>query len=131
MALQSQALRNMARKLFRRSPGVESALRRLHFASQFRLVPPGELSRVNCELSGSWMNDGIPTKQRALVERELADYRAGKPNRVFDALADILLHNVPELENKRLLEIGCSNGHYSEPLRSRGGAGARPHCEIS
>ncbi len=131
MTLQSQALKNMARTLLRHSPSIESALRRLHFTSQFRLVPPGELSRVTDELSSSWMDDGIPARQRTVVEGELADYRTGKPNRVFDALVDILLHNIPALENRSLLEIGCSSGYYSEALRARGVAVAYQGCDFS
>lgn len=66
------------------------------------------------------MDDEIPVKQRRVVEQELAAYRAGKPNPVFDALVDTLVHNVFELRNKSLLEIGCSSGYYSEILRSKG-----------
>ncbi len=131
MPLQSQALRNMARTLLQRSPGLESALRGLHLTSQFRTVPPGELRRVSDKLSGSWMNDEIPAKQRSIVERELAEYRAGKPSRVFDAIVDILLHNIPALENRRLLEIGCSSGYYSEVLRCRRVAVTYRGCDFS
>ncbi len=133
MTMQSQALKNMARTLLRYSPGIESALRwlRLHFASHFRLVPPAELSRVSDELSDSWMNDGIPAKQRTVVERELPGYRTGKPNRIFDALVDILLHNIPGLEKRSLLEIGCSSGYYSEVLRCRGVAASYQGCDLS
>ncbi len=121
----------MARMLIRHSPRIESALRGLYISSQFHPVPPGELSRISGELSGSWMNDGIPAKQRIVVERELADYRAGEPNRVFDALVDILLHNIAALECRSLLEIGCSSGYYSEVLRCRGVAVAYQGCDFS
>jgi len=44
---------------------------------------------------------------------------------------DILLHNIPALENRSFLEIGCSSGYYSEVLRCRGLAVAYQGCDFS
>jgi ubiquinone/menaquinone biosynthesis C-methylase UbiE len=77
------------------------------------------------------MDGDIPARQWALVERELADYRAGGTNAAFDALVKILTHNVPALADRSLLEIGCSSGYYSEVLRCRGVAASYQGCDFS
>jgi SAM-dependent methyltransferase len=121
----------MARTLLRRSPWIESAIRTLYFAAKFHPVSHGDFARVSEQLSGTWMDDRIPAPQRAVVEPRLASYRAGKPDPAFDALVDILSHNIPRLENKGLLEIGCSSGYYSEVLRSRGVAVSYQGCDFA
>ena len=131
MSAQALALKNMVRMLFRRSPSIGSALRRLNFASQFRPVPPENFSRVSGRLSASWMAEGIPAKQWAVVEPQLASYRAGKPSPAFDALVDILVQNVSELHNRSLLEIGCSSGYHSEVLRCKGVEASYQGCDFS
>src|ERR1700730_567233 len=103
--MQTPALKSMVRTLLRRSPGIESALRGLYHAAHFHRVSPEDFARVSERLSGSWMVDGIPSEQWAVVEPQLAAYRSGKPSPAFDGLVDILVHNVPELRNRSLLEI--------------------------
>jgi SAM-dependent methyltransferase len=121
----------MVRTLLRRSPGIESALRGIYLAAHFLPVPPENFARVSERLSASWMAEGIPAKQWAVVEPQLAAYRAGKPSPAFDALVDILVHNVPELHNRSLLEIGCSSGYHSEVLRCRGVEASYQGCDFS
>ncbi|MDH4152412.1 MAG: glycosyltransferase [Nitrospira sp.] len=71
-------------------------------------------SQVTAELAQSWRSDRIPSKQRALVQRELQDMYSGNPPLVFQVLADALRPHVrPNIE---LLEIGCASGYYYEVL---------------
>lgn len=97
----------------------------------FHAVSPENFTQVSGRLSESWMADGIPEEQWAVVQPQLAAYRAGKPNPTFDALADILVHNVPELHNRSLLEIGCSSGYHSEVLRCKGVKVSYQGCDFS
>jgi SAM-dependent methyltransferase len=129
--MQSPALKSMVRTLLRRSPVIESALRGLYLAAHFHPVSPKNLSGVSERLSASWRADGIPREQWAVVEPQLAAYRAGEPSPTFDALVDILVHNVPELHNRSLLEIGCSSGYYSEVLRCKGVDALYQGCDFS
>ena len=121
----------MVRTLIRRSPGIESVLRGLNFSAHFQPVSPENFARVSQRLSASWADDGIPGKQWTVVEPQLAEYRAGKPNATFDALVDILVHNIPELHGRNLLEIGCSSGYHSEILRCRGVEALYQGCDFS
>ena len=69
---------------------------------------------VTAELAQSWCSDEIPRKQRALVQRELAELYSGRPPKVFKVLADaIQLHVRPGIG---LLEVGCASGYYYEVL---------------
>ena len=69
---------------------------------------------VTAELAQSWCSDEIPRKQRALVQRELAELYSGRPPKVFQVLADVLQPHVrPGIG---LLEVGCASGYYYEVL---------------
>src|SRR6267154_1213026 len=129
--MQTPALKSMFRNLLRRSPGVESVLRSIFQASHFHPVSPENLACVSERLAASWLAEGVPGEQRAVVEPQLAAYRAGKPSPAFDALVDILVHNVPGLHNQALLEIGCSSGYHSEVLRFKGVDVSYQGCDFS
>src|SRR5713226_5995344 len=118
--MQLSGLKNSLRTLLVRAPGIESALRGLYFVTHFHPVARENFARVSQRLSTSWMEDGIPQKQWSVVEPQLAALRAGRSIPAFDALADVLMHNVPELERRSILEIGCSSGYHSEVLRCKG-----------
>lgn len=77
------------------------------------------------------MEDGIPLKQWSIVEPQLAALRAGKSNPAFDALADVLIHNVPQVQKRSILEIGCSSGYHSEILRCKGVEASYQGCDLS
>jgi len=117
--------------LIHRSPSIESALRGIYLAAQFHPVSAENVPRESERLSASWMAAGIPEEQWAVVGPQLAAYRAGKPNPAFDALVDILVHNVPELNGRSLLEIGCSSGYHSEVLRCKGVETFYQGCDLS
>ena len=129
--MQSLALKNMVRTLVGRSPRINSAIREFYRAATFQRVAPRDLARESERLTASWMDGGIPGEQWAVVAPQLAAYRAGNPSPTFDALVDILVHNISNLENKSLLEIGCSSGYYAEVLRCRGIAASYQGCDFS
>jgi len=128
---QSHALKGMVRTLRWLSPGLESAIRRFYFSRQFRVVSHKQLTKVSEDLASSWMDDAIPEQQRAVVDRQIELYRAGKPIQVFDALIGTLVDNVEGLDSKTLLEIGCSSGYYCEVLSCRGVSVSYRGCDVS
>jgi SAM-dependent methyltransferase len=71
-------------------------------------------SEISGNLTSGWQNGDIPSKQRALVQKELIDMYKGKPPVVYSALADILKPYARQ--NVSLLEIGCASGYYFEIL---------------
>ena len=80
----------------------------------------GPAAGAAMELTNAWRSDEIPRRQRELVNRQLAEYRTGAANPVFDALVDVLKTSGAAAEGGQILEIGCSSGYYSEVLRLRG-----------
>lgn len=71
-------------------------------------------------LRDSWQDEGLPLRQRQLVEQQLQEYRSGRHIDVFD----IFVRTLRELPGLRpgmsLLEIGCSSGYYSEVISIAG-----------
>ncbi|GAC1663991.1 MAG: hypothetical protein NVS9B4_19150 [Candidatus Acidiferrum sp.] len=127
----SGELRNIARRWLRYTPAIASVVRSLNIARQFHPIADPALALVSERLATSWMGVGIPKNQQQAVEPELAAYRCGEANSTFDALVDILRHNIPQLAGKSLLEIGCSGGYYSEVLGCRGVAVTYQGCDLS
>ncbi len=119
------------RRLARRSPSIHLALSRLAASSRFHKVRPSDLAQTSAKLTHAWQDEAIPSRQRDAISQNLAEYRAGNPNPTFDALVAILVHNIPDLNNKTLLDVGCSGGYYSEVLRSRGVNAAYRGCDYS
>lgn len=82
-------------------------------------------------LRASWQDEALPARQRALVDRQLAAYRAGEPVDVFD----VFIGAVKDIERQRavtsLLEIGCSSGFYSEVMKIAGSPLAYTGCDYS
>ncbi len=127
----ASAVKDLIRAALKHAPRLASRLREFECNRRYRPLAPERAPEVIRRLSGSWADDGIPALQREAVDRQLGEYRAGKPNAGFDALAEILLHNVPDLGAKTLLEIGCASGYYSEVLRLRNVAASYRGCDIS
>jgi len=100
-------------------------------SDNYELVRDDEVEGVGARFSDSWKHEKIPQRQRHLVDKQLQAYRAGQPNPVFDALVDILKTNVPDLDSKTLLEIGCSSGYYSEVLALRAIRAGYTGCDYS
>jgi 2-polyprenyl-3-methyl-5-hydroxy-6-metoxy-1,4-benzoquinol methylase len=119
------------RRLVLRSPTIHLALSQLAASSRFHVIRSSDLARTSAKLTHAWQDETIPSRQRDAINHDLAEYRDGKPNATFDALVEILVHNIPELERKSLLEVGCSSGYYSEVLRSRGVKADYRGCDYS
>jgi len=66
----------------------------------------------------------IAAKQRAVVEPQLRDMRAGRPILLFRVIGDILAQIVPTLPTPiTLLDAGCGSAYYSEVVEH-----FTPHC---
>lgn len=108
------------RRFLRRSLAFLRGSSAVGVSEGYRPVAADAVARTGKQLESAWRDDAIPQRQRQLVDGQLADYRAGRANAVFDALVDVLRDNVTELDGADLLEIGCSSGYYSEVLALRG-----------
>ncbi|MGA2094338.1 MAG: glycosyltransferase, partial [Sedimentisphaerales bacterium] len=71
-------------------------------------------SEVSDNLTSGWQNGDIPSKQRALVQKELDEMYKGKSPVVYSVLADIIWPY--QRQGESLLEIGCASGYYFEIL---------------
>ena len=60
------------------------------------------------------MDEGIPTSQRALVDRQLRDMRSGAVVDVFRVAAEAVRQT--GLAAPTVLELGCASGYYGEVL---------------
>jgi 2-polyprenyl-3-methyl-5-hydroxy-6-metoxy-1,4-benzoquinol methylase len=126
--MSAAALIRITKKFLRNSPRTKRALQSIYL----RYTPlTGDCSSLAEQLSESWLGHQIPVRQRAVVDEQLAAYRAGQPSPGFDALVETLLYNIPQLEKKSLLEVGCSTGYYSEVLRCRGVTVSYQGCDFS
>ena len=91
--------------------------------SKFLSIPWGRVSdgqasilanEVTSAMEHGWQDVGIPLRQRALVQAQLAQMYQGASVLPFGILTDILQ---PILDSDSLLlEIGCSSGYYYEVL---------------
>lgn len=75
---------------------------------------PISSGEVTPELAAAWKDPSIPTKQRALVQKELAAMYHGEPPLPYQVLARVLGPVLPA--GGKLLEIGCASGYYYEVL---------------
>lgn len=131
-------IRKIAKAVLRPFPRLQniivSAYRRLSIgkvSTDYQLIGSADVDRVAIELAESWKNEEIPERQRALVERQLKDYRESRSVPAFDALTSILMSNIPNIDASSLLEIGCSSGYYSEVLRIKGISAPYRGCDVS
>ena len=115
-------MKNVFLSILRRLPRLKAALKKLRDA----LLSASSVSSHYIEMSGAsvnvesvrlrsaWQDDALPKKQRALVDRQLIDYRGGAAIDVFDVMVEAL-RNLPKGEGRTsVLEVGCSSGFYSE-----------------
>lgn len=121
-------MKTRLRVLFNRFPRLKSLLKR-----GLRLVLPGrgvsthyvemageDVSRESERLRMAWKDDDLPGRQRALVDRQLADYRRGAVIDVFDVMVKSLRGLQGAKGKMRVLEVGCSSGYYSEVFNVAG-----------
>lgn len=86
-------------------------------SSHYVEVTGDEVSQNSGVLHDSWKHDDIPVKQRVLVDRQLADFRRGRPVEVFQVLVDCIRELPTAGESASVLEVGCSSGYYSEVFK--------------
>lgn len=115
-------------KLINRFPRLKSLLKR---CMRFMLPARGvsthyvemagdEVRSESVRLRTAWKDEGLPTKQRELVELQLAAYRGGNKVEVFDAMVRSLRDLQDRTGKMRVLEVGCSSGYYSEVFEIAG-----------
>jgi SAM-dependent methyltransferase len=71
-------------------------------------------TQVTDAMLAGWQDENIPRKQRALVQQQLDEMYKGKPQVIYQVLAEILRPYI-YLECP-ILEIGCASGYYYEIL---------------
>ena len=118
------ALKALARRLLRPLRG------RRGVSSHYVEIAASEALAPAHPLHQSWKHGDLPDRQRHLVDGQLAEYRVGRPVRVFDCLVDCL-RALPDKGGATLLEVGCSSGYYSEVLRLAGFAFQYTGCDYS
>ena len=69
---------------------------------------------ISTAMTSAWQNEGIPAKQRALVQQSLAAMYRGEDMGAYRILAEIIKPNV--FPNCSILELGCSSGYCYEIL---------------
>jgi ubiquinone/menaquinone biosynthesis C-methylase UbiE len=79
-----------------------------------------EVSRqdIMAELLETWKDPAVPERQyKECTKKELENYRKGLSVLPFDVFVEILKNNVQGLDEKTILEIGCSSGYYNQVLK--------------
>lgn len=79
-----------------------------------------EKEGIDSELVDSWKDLSIPQRQYEVAKKALEDFSRGAPVIPFDVLVEILTCNIKGFKGKKLLEVGCSSGYYSEVLKIKG-----------
>ncbi len=98
-----------------------------HYIEMDQAEAPTEAAR----LRSAWQADELPRRQRGLVDRQLEEFRRGRPVDVFDVLVRALreLQGLPP--DASVLEIGCSSGFYSEVIDIAGLPFTYTGCDYS
>lgn len=119
---------SFVRTTLNRFPVLKSQLKRLRerlqpaasVSSHYVEIDSARRDSESSRLAASWKANDLPARQRALVERQLKEYRGGASIDVFDVFTAALrkIDNLPAAGS--LLEIGCSSGYYSEVLEVNG-----------
>jgi SAM-dependent methyltransferase len=87
---------------------------------------------ITNDLSDSWKDDRVPQQQYEIcTKEEINNYKNKIPVLPFDVFIDILKENIPNLDDKTILEIGCSSGYYSEVLKIKGIKAEYHGCDYS
>jgi SAM-dependent methyltransferase len=90
--------------------------RGLVVSTAYKPLPADDVPRVARELGDAWKSTRMPAAQLALAERELTAFARGEPVPVFDMFVR-LVKRIPGVDDKSLLEVGCSSGYYADLLR--------------
>jgi SAM-dependent methyltransferase len=115
----------LPRRILARFPRLKRHLRALHerllasgsVSSDYQPIQGSLIDEETKRLKTSWQSELLPVRQRELVDRQLEDYRQGKPIDVFDVMIAALQKIAPQTSGNKVLEVGCSSGFYSEVLK--------------
>lgn len=83
-------------------------------STKYALIHQQDVEMHSHRLRDSWQSKDIPLRQRALVDKQLLDFRSGKCVDVFDTMVRALRALPSKVTCMSVLEIGCSSGFYSE-----------------
>lgn len=121
-------MKTRLRTLLNHFPRVKSLLKRsLRLAmpergvsTHYKEIAGDDVGIESVRLRAAWKDDDLPAKQRELVDKQLAEYRRGTANDVFDVLVNSLRGLQKGAGKMRVLEVGCSSGYYSEVFEIAG-----------
>ncbi|OYT92565.1 MAG: methylase [Burkholderiales bacterium PBB3] len=121
-------MKTLLRNLVSRSPRLKGLLQRgLRFmlpgrgvSNHYVEMAGEEVGRESVRLRSAWKDDGLPVRQRELVDQQLAAYRRGDAVDVFDVMVKCLQGLRDGVGKMRVLEVGCSSGYYSEVFEIAG-----------
>lgn len=91
-----------------------------------KLIPKSELRSRLKQYQIAWKNPLIPERQLKIVNNLASDFKNNPPVKVLLKA----LKNIPD-NNKKLLEIGCSSGYYSEYISKSGFKFKYEGCDYS
>jgi len=119
---------HMLRTALNRFPALKRHLKRLRelvvprssVSSHYVEMEPAEAEGEAAILRDAWKSAALPRRQRELVDRQIDEFRRGTAVDVFDVLVRALRELNGIGSCKRILEVGCSSGYYSEVLSIAG-----------
>ena len=125
--------------MLNRYPRLKRALKGLHVrlfpgasvSSHYVAIDPLRTEAEGQRLRGAWQDEGLPLRQRQLVDQQLKQYRSGSPVDVFDVFVRAIRELPAITTGMSLLEIGCSSGYYSEVIGIAGLPVAYSGCDYS
>ena len=100
-------------------------------SSRYVELEADEAAKESARLRGAWQAYELPKRQRALVDRQLAEFRCGGAVDVFDVMVKALRELPENVDGMSLLERGCSSGYYAEVLEIAGIGVAYSGCDYS
>ena len=99
---------------------IKGCLRSFRSEMGYTVINPHSLGK-NVQIESAWKEPFVPELQLRVVKEQITAYRDGCRIPVFDALVDVLQHNLVQRGAQiTLLEVGCSSGYYNEVLNSSG-----------
>jgi len=84
-------------------------------SKNYQILKNPNLIKLRAKYNDAWKDSSIPQKQLKLSKKEMPNFINVVPMR---ALINLLKKF--DTNGKNLLEIGCSNGYYSEVLKKAG-----------
>lgn len=112
----ADALELVPRRVVRLARKIERRTRAMmidrHVSEHYQRLSAVELDDT---LISAWKSPSIAPLQRALVDRQLKDMRAGQPTPEFTVAATAI--DATRLDRLSLLEVGCASGYYQDVLR--------------